>query len=90
MPRTKKNVSVAIDTAQAASSAVQAAATTSEEKKQRKSNVWNVYYKDNHGKFKAMDEHKDKSHIDLTRAIAASYKASKGSEVAATQTSSEQ
>lgn len=88
MPRAKKNVSVAIDTAQAASSAVQAAA--SEEKKQRKSNGWNVYYKENHGKFKAMDEHKDKSHIDVTRAIAASYKASKGSEVAATQTSSEQ
>lgn len=88
MPRTKKNVSVAIDTAQAASSAVQAAA--SEEKKQRKANGWNVYYKENHGKFKAMDEHKDKSHVDVTRAIAASYKASKGSEVAATQTSSEQ
>lgn len=47
------------------------------EKKSRKANGWNLYYKENHAKFKSMEEHKAKSHTELTKAIAAEYKTKK-------------
>lgn len=73
MPRVKKTD---VQSKPAADASVPVAAST-EEKKQRKPNAWNVYYKDNHKSYKEKDEHKGKSHQDLTKIMAADYRKSK-------------
>lgn len=59
------------------------------EKKSRKPNDWNVYYKTNHQAFKSAEEHKGKSHIEVTKALAASYKAAKSKAAAESASSDE-
>lgn len=60
-----------------------AESTTSEpvaaEKKQRKENQWNSYFKAEYPKFKGAEEHKSKSHSELTKIISAEYKKKKES-----------
>ena len=77
MARVKKSDVQQSSTSDAANSGGGDSKIDSSEKKTRKPNSWNLYYKEQHPKYKSMEEHKGKSHQELTKCIAAAYKLSK-------------
>lgn len=76
MPRAKKEAAAAT-VPEAESSAVAA------EKKPRKENQWNSFLKAEYAKYKGTDEHKSKSHSELTKMISEQYKKKKEQPAAA-------
>lgn len=84
MPRVKKT-DAAVVSQPTSDESVPAAA---QEKKPRKENQWNAYFKAEYPKFKGSEEHKSKSHSELTKMISAEYKKKK--EQSSAESSSDQ
>lgn len=76
MPRAKKS-DVSSEAAILSADTAPAVSSSSSEKKPRKANQWNTYFKEEYPKFKGAEEHKSKSHSELTKIISSEYKKKK-------------
>lgn len=85
MARVKKTDATVVST----SASEEASAPAAAEKKPRKENQWNAYFKAEYPKFKGSEEHKSKSHSELTKIISQEYKKKKEQPAAAAEQQSE-